>query len=133
MPGGTSPSIREVSETLNALRAVLDELRTDYNVHTHNAQTGGGNSGAPNLLITTVVPEAVPQSVGTSAASVSRANSYDDFAKQVNDLRALATELRTDYNAHTHGGVTAGGGNTTGVSASVTATVPSKLPEPLTD
>lgn len=47
----------------------------------------------------------------------------EDVRLDLDSLRVQFNQLRTDYNAHVHGGVTAGAGNTAAPTATTAAAV----------
>ena len=66
------------------------------------------------------------KALGAGKAKAIRANDWDDLVAVINALTVLVTELKTDLTDHVHGGVTAGGANTS-AGAAITATTPDTL------
>jgi hypothetical protein len=59
--------------------------------------------------------------------SANGARFLNNLADELNQFRTGFTQFITDYNAHTHSGVTTGAGASGAPSASTTATAPSDI------
>lgn len=109
---------------IDVARALVNELKTDFSAHKHGGvATGAGTSdAAPEITAADIVEQVQFGKEGRTTMQYINLTTVQDpemlmkvleaMDREVDAIRTLANELKTDLSEHTHGGVTADSGET---------------------